>query len=305
MKKFNLIISTLIALLALLALGSKQAYAVCGASAFGGSGGSGGAVQSNGGSGSVGGVETGGSCPSAGGGSGGGGGSAAGGAGGDGAGGGLLLDATSGTISFTGTIDVRGGSSSTTNGGTVKLFNTSGCVSTTGISAGRIYQTTGGSGNCPPSAPTLSFPINSSSGNSVFTTFQLRSSDYEGDYLRYWIDVCVDNACSSIVRSICQQSTGTNVPGSCTASQTGWAGQDQQTGTAYTGNFTLTLSTLAIHNYQAPLLSANTTYWWRAYAIDPGGSNTWSSSSAIQSFTTAPTETHLQGNLKIQGNVKL
>jgi hypothetical protein len=162
-------------------------------------------------------------------------------------------------------------------------------------------------GDSPPNAPTLVYPTSSSSGNSVLTTFQLRSTESNSDYLRYWIDVCSDSACSSIIRSICQQNTGTSVPdgGACTASQTGWSGQDQQAGTAYSGNPLITLSQLAVHNYQTPYLTKNTTYWWRAYAIDPGGSNTWSSSSAIQSFTTAPTETHIQGNVQFKGNVKL
>lgn len=214
----------------------------------------------------------------------------------------MLLKTTSGTVSITGVIDARGGNSSTTNGGTVKIFNSSGCATTDTVSAGRIYNT---GGNCPPSAPALYFPVNSTSGNSVYTTFKLQSSDKESDYIKYWIDVCSNNTCTSIVRSVCQYASGAGVPGTCTASQIGWAGQDSQAGTAYSGNPILTLSTIATHNYQPPLLSANTQYWWRGYAIDPGGSNTWSSASTINTFTTAPTETHIQGNVRIQGNTRL
>jgi hypothetical protein len=283
----------------LVLLTPATALAAC-SYANGGPGGGGGASQTTGSSGTAGGTA---GC-SGGGGGGGGGGSASGGAGTSGGGGGVLLKTTSGMVSVTGSVDARGGNSSTTNGGTVKLFSSTGCPSVSAISAGRIYSNTP-TGNCPPAAPTLVYPVSTSTGNSVFTVFQLRSSDQDSDYLRYWIDVCSDNACSSIIRSICQTNTGTGVPGTCTPSQTGWAAQDQQTGTAYTGNSTLTLSTLAIHSYQPPYLSANSTYYWRGYAIDPGGSNTWSSASAIQSFVTAPTETHIQGNVRIQGNVKL
>jgi hypothetical protein len=158
-------------------------------------------------------------------------------------------------------------------------------------------------GDDVPAAPTLLYPVTTSTGNSVFTTFQLRSTENNSDYLEYWIDVCSTSNCSSIVRSICQYSTGTNVPGTCTSSQVGWASQDLQSATAYTGNPTLSLSHLAIHNYQSPYLTKNTQFWWRAYAIDPGGSNTWSSASAISTFTTAPKETRIQGNINVKGGV--
>ncbi len=156
-------------------------------------------------------------------------------------------------------------------------------------------------GDSPPAPPTLLYPINSSNGSTVFTTFQLRSTEINGDYLEYWIDVCSISNCSSIIRSICQTNSGTGVPGTCIPSQTGWAGQDQQAGTAYSGS--PILSQIATHNYQAPYLTKNTQFWWRAYAIDPGGSNTWSSASSIATFTTAPTETHIQGNVNIKGGV--
>ena len=255
-------------------------------SAIGGNGGSGGTAP--GGNGSDGTNAT----LNDGGGGGGGGASAAGGAGGTGAGGGVLLLGNTG-VTISGTVDARGGGSSTTNGGTVKLFSCSGAPSTSGVSAGRIYSAAGSSGgNCPPSAPTLTFPVNNANGGTVFTIFQLRSSDAEGDYLQYKIDVCADSLCSSIIRTVDQ-----------TSSQTGWAGQDQQAGTAYTGNISISLSQMAIHNYQSPYLIKNTQFWWRAYAIDPGGSNTWSGASTIATFTTAPTETHIQGNVNIKGGV--
>lgn len=147
-------------------------------------------------------------------------------------------------------------------------------------------------GDDPPSPPELLYPVSESDGNSVFTTFKLHSTENNSDYLRYKIDVCTDSSCNSILRTIDQ-----------TASQTGWSGQDSQTGTAYQGSPTLTTSTIATLNYQPPLLSANTEYWWRGYAIDPGGSNSWSGPSSINSFTTAPTETHIQGNVRLQGNL--
>lgn len=238
---------------------------------------------------------------SGGGGGGGGGGSSAGGSGGSGAGGGLLLKSTGASVINSGTIDTTGGNSSTVNGGTVKIFGTCG-ADTTGITSGRTYV----ANNCTPSAPSLFYPISDSNGNSVFTTFKVASSDEEQDYLRYWIDICSDSTCTTVIRSVCLTSSGLNLPaGSCTPSQTGWTGQDTQGGTAYTSNSILARSQLASYYYQSPYLDKNTQYWWRAYAIDPGGSNTWSTASPIATFVTAPRETRIQGSVNIKGNVKI
>jgi hypothetical protein len=135
-----------------------------------------------------------------------------------------------------------------------------------------------------PAAPTLSAPSSGATGVSTAPQFQLSTTDADGDYLRYEIQVCSTSNCSSVVRTVCQDS---NLPNSCTGSQTGWSGQNQQSTTAYTGSATLASSTLATYSYQTPSLSANTQYWWRAYAIDPGGSNTSSSVSSIFTFTTS------------------
>ncbi len=129
--------------------------------------------------------------------------------------------------------------------------------------------------NAVPAAPILSGPANAATGVSITPTFTARTTDANNDYLRYKIEVCSTSNCSAIVRTIDQ-----------TASQTGWTGQDLQTSTAYTGNSVIGSSTMASHSYQAPALTNNTQYWWRAYAIDPGGSNTFSGASSINSFTT-------------------
>jgi hypothetical protein len=131
--------------------------------------------------------------------------------------------------------------------------------------------------NQPPAAPpSLTSPSNGATGVSTTPQFQMRTTDADNDYLRYKIEVCADSSCSTVVRTIDQ-----------TASQTGWSGQDQQAGSAYTGNSLVTSSTLATYDYQVPALSPATQYWWRAYAIDPGGTNSFSAASAILSFTTA------------------
>jgi hypothetical protein len=130
--------------------------------------------------------------------------------------------------------------------------------------------------NTTPAAPTLSIPANNTTDVSTSPQFQLSSTDADGDYLRYKIELCLDAACSTVLRTIDQ-----------TTDQAGWTGQDQQVNTAYTGSATLASSTMAAHNYQSPSLSPNTQYWWRAYAIDPAGVNAFGLPSSIFSFTTA------------------
>jgi hypothetical protein len=121
------------------------------------------------------------------------------------------------------------------------------------------------------------------------------ASDTDGDYLRYRIEVCSTSNCSSVVRTIDQ-----------TLSQTGWFGQSQQAGTAYSGD--PAVPQVAIHRYQTPALTAGTQYWWRAQVIDPGGLNAWTSLSSISTFTTASgttTESEIRGGVQLRGGTKI
>ena len=143
--------------------------------------------------------------------------------------------------------------------------------------------------NAAPDAPTLIQPANSTLNVNILPEFRLGTTDDSNDYIRYKIDVCSISDCSVIVRTIDE-----------TVSQTGWLSQSQQSATAYSGGAVITQ--LAIHQYQAAALSGSTQYWWRAYAIDPGGSNQLSAASAISTFTTGAT---LQSNININGNTKI
>jgi len=141
--------------------------------------------------------------------------------------------------------------------------------------------------NYTPTAPTLNSPANNASGVSVTPDLRLVSTDQDSDYLRYKIEICSTSNCSVVVRTIDQ-----------TASQTGWQGQSQQSSTAYSSGQE------ASHIYQAPALVVSTQYWWRAYAIDPGGTNTFSSASAIGTFTTSTTSAagiQLKGGTNLKG----
>jgi hypothetical protein len=147
--------------------------------------------------------------------------------------------------------------------------------------------------NASPSAPTLLSPKNGDINVSTLPEFRIGTTDGSYDYIRYKIDVCSNATCSIIVRTIDQ-----------TSSQTGWMSQSTQSGTAYTTS-TGAITQYAIHNYQTSALSNNTTYYWRAYAIDPAGSNAWSSASSINSFTTLPAATTTNQQVIIKGGVDM
>jgi len=139
--------------------------------------------------------------------------------------------------------------------------------------------------NQAPAAPTLTQPASGQTGVSTTPELRLYSTDADSDYLKYKIEVCSTSNCSSVVRTIDQ-----------TSSQTGWASQSQQSATAYSSG------QQAIHTYQATALTANTQYWWRAYAIDPAGVNSFSAVSSIGTFTTAATT---QNNVNIGGGTTI
>ena len=144
-----------------------------------------------------------------------------------------------------------------------------------------------------PDAPTLFLPTSNETNTAILPEFRLGSADDSLDYIRYKIELYGSTSCTSpLIRTIDQ-----------TSSQTGWKAQSSQSATAYMGGASITQ--LGIHTYQPSALSPSTQYWWRAYAIDPGGTNQWSTASNCYSFTTGaavPNQQIIRGNTKIKGN---
>jgi len=280
-KTSSVIALSLTFLIVMFLIKSIPVFATCSSGGPGGGGGSGGGTQANGSAGTSGAV----GCGSGGGG---GGGSAGAGNGGNGAGGGVLLKNTSGSMTISGTIDTRGGGSSTTNGGTVKIFYSGSVPSTIGVTSGRTY-TQSLSVNTAPGAPTLLSPASGATNQSKSPLLQVKTTDADSDYLKYKI-LLYNSDCSTGLQTYDE-----------TSSQTGWSGQDQQTGTAYTGSSSLSGSTGAI--YGLAILSANTTYCWQAAAIDPAGTNTFGANSSTQLFTTgsAISQTQVTGGSTLTG----
>lgn len=127
--------------------------------------------------------------------------------------------------------------------------------------------------NVAPTRPSLDSPPDLSTSVSRTPTLQTTATDTDLDYLRYKIQLCTDAAMTLNCQTFDQ-----------TSSQTGWSAQNAETGTAYTtgmqGSYTL----------QTPL-NYITTYYWRSYAADPGGANTWTTTHPTPfSFTTTAVE---------------
>ncbi|MBI3384566.1 LamG domain-containing protein, partial [Candidatus Gottesmanbacteria bacterium] len=120
--------------------------------------------------------------------------------------------------------------------------------------------------NNTPTAPTISAPTNGATGVAATPSITISSTDADSDYIRYKIQIATDAAFSQNLSTFDQ-----------TVSQTGWSGQNAQTGTAYNSGSNAT------YTIQSSLLSGKR-YFIRAYATDPNGSNIWSSASSLTTF---------------------
>ena len=156
-------------------------------------------------------------------------------------------------------------------------------------SATQLFTTS--ASNQSPTAPTLTQPVSSQIGVSTTPEFRLYAIDADSDYVRYKI-LLYQSDCTTIVRTIDQ-----------TSLQTGWTSQSQQSATAYSSGQS------AIHTYQPTALSLNTTYCWKAAAIDPAGTNLFGSYSTTSTFTTqttaTPTQINITGGTIINGNTTI
>lgn len=148
--------------------------------------------------------------------------------------------------------------------------------------------------NYPPTTPIIYSVLDSATNASRLPFFQLKSTDNNKDYLKYVVEVCAANSwpCSSGARTYDQ-----------TSSQTCWNGQNSQTATAYESSEILASSTMAYCQMPTTdILLPSTTYYMRAKAKDPGGSNTFTAYSSVATFTTGSLDISILGNTSITGN---
>lgn len=125
-----------------------------------------------------------------------------------------------------------------------------------------------GYSNAQSQAPNLSSPTAGEINVSCLPTIFLAANDPDGDALQYKIEIARDNGFTTGYKIFDQ-----------TITQTGWTGQN--IGATYGQGVTAAYIIQGLD-----ILSANTVYYWRAYSIDPYGSNTWSAVSSSRSFTT-------------------
>ncbi len=124
-----------------------------------------------------------------------------------------------------------------------------------------------------PSTPTLDSPADAATNQSLTPQLKTTATDSDSDYIRYKLELCSNVGMTAGCHTYDQ-----------TQSQTGWSGQDAETSTAYASG------TQATFTVPSGTLSANSTYYWRTYAIDPGGTNTWSGTQGTpRSFSTYQT----------------
>ena len=123
--------------------------------------------------------------------------------------------------------------------------------------------------NLAPNIPTLDAPVNGAGHQLLSPVLRTTSTDTDSDYLRYKIELCTNLAMTTGCQTFDQ-----------TISQTGWSGQNTQSSTAYTSG------TQATYTVQTPLIGESI-YYWRSYAVDPAGTNTFGSTQVTPySFTT-------------------
>ncbi|MBI5019586.1 LamG domain-containing protein [Candidatus Gottesmanbacteria bacterium] len=139
--------------------------------------------------------------------------------------------------------------------------------------------------NAAQSTPTLDSPTNGATNRILTVSLKTTGTDIDGDYLRYKIELCTNSGMTANCQTFDQ-----------TVSQTGWSGQNAQVSTAYNSG------SQATYTIQTPL-TISTTYYWRSYSTDPGGTNTWSSTQGAPfSFTTTDgtTNFNMEG-LQLEG----
>jgi glycine rich protein/VCBS repeat protein len=120
----------------------------------------------------------------------------------------------------------------------------------------------------PPNTPSLIQPANSAIGQSITPTFKTVTTDSNNDDLQYEVKVCTDSDMSVACQTF-------------TAANTGWSGADVGT-TSYSSGTTATYIVQI-----GDSLAYGNTYYWKTRAIDPDGSDTWSSTQGSPfSFTT-------------------
>ncbi len=219
--------------------------------------------------------------------------------GGGGSGGSIQLVA--GTLSGTAgsSITVNGGAGGSNGGGggggriTIYPANDSysGIKTATGGAAG-TSAVAGSDGTVfvqhSPSSLTMNAPNDAATGQIQKTVFRINSTDVEGDWIQYKLQVATDSSFTQNVSTFDQTVSQNPTDGGRTAI---FSNQDKTTGNV-AGTDGYSSGREAILTMQTNL-TQGTTYYWRFYGYDPEGVDSfdgtkhWSNASATRSFTIA------------------
>jgi hypothetical protein len=141
--------------------------------------------------------------------------------------------------------------------------------------------------NAYAATPTLTSPANGATHLSPIVSFVTSTTDGDNDYLMYKIQVCTDAAMTANCQNFDQ-----------TISQAGWANKNAN------GNLAYTSGSPATYTVQSAL-APTTTYYWKSYAKDPAGTNTWISSQStpntFRTDVTSGTSTMNMQGINMQG----
>jgi len=152
------------------------------------------------------------------------------------------------------------------NPGDIVVMPDNGVVLITDTGNNRVL----GYDNAAPNIPSLSGPENGATDVSCLPSFYATASDPDGDALQYKIEVAQDVDFTVDYHSFDQ-----------TVSAENWTGQT-------IGNTYSLSATAGYETSSSDTLYASTQYYWRAYAYDPFGSQTWTEASDVYTFTTVP-----------------
>lgn len=137
-----------------------------------------------------------------------------------------------------------------------------------------------------PNYTGMILPINNDPSVDPTPILEMGAIDPDGEYIRYKVQICTNQLMTTGCTTYDQ-----------TASQTNWSLQNTQSGTAYTSGTTARYSITGA-------LTQGQTYYWRAYSIDPAGTNTWSTTNpnpysfTISTAPTAPTNPWVEGEFE-------
>jgi hypothetical protein len=151
--------------------------------------------------------------------------------------------------------------------------------------------------NSAPNAPNLTSPSSGATGVSATPTFNFDATDSNSDDIQFTLNL-YQSDCSTAIAGY---------PISMASGQTGWSPTFNGSAGSGLSYLSLTAAPPGVSYTPASALGAGITYCWSVSALDPGGSNT-STTSGTQLFTTAGAggdQVNIGGGVNINGGTTI